>query len=59
MIFDLIGLVQKQLGYPLPPHVRIVIAAALAERYGGRRLYVPVVARAPRKGRPPGRRKKP
>jgi hypothetical protein len=46
MIADLLELVQKELGHPLPGTSRTMIAAALGERYGGQRIYVPAYPKA-------------
>lgn len=46
MIADLLELVQKELGHPLPGTSRTIIAATLGERYGGQRIYVPALPKA-------------
>lgn len=46
MINDLLELVQRELGQPLPGTSRILIQATLAERYGGTRIYVPMLPKA-------------
>lgn len=53
MILEMIALVQKEMGRPLPPDVRTKVAAELAARWGGRRIYVPMLGASARKDKAP------
>ena len=46
MISDLMQLVEKELGRPLPGTSAAAIKTGLAQRYGGERIYVPAWPKA-------------